>query len=165
MTQIRVSDRYMEILRNSWNYVGLMGLSVGKVGFGDKETMKAYSEFMHERYPKSYFLIADLPKKYNIMAIEGVDENEAIRRVNIAGEDMARFITGCAKEFPEIEVKRWNDFAIHPLYLKNLALLKGNYERDKLRVELRNMTHYKLLDTNFTQECNYLVWAFLSNQF
>ena len=146
MTTIRVPERYKEILRNSKNYVGLMGLSVGKTDFEDKETMITYCDFIQQHFLYGVFLIGDYPKKYNIMALERVSEKYAEKRARIAGENMRNFLEKVTRDYPFIKVARWQNF-MNGLYRDNLKVLEQGYNSN----------------SPFHQECNNLVYEFLNN--
>ena len=144
-TKIIVPERYGEILANSKNYVGLMGLSVGKADFENPQTMTEYARFMQERFAYSLMVVADVPKRHNIMALEGVSEVKAEQRARVAGDDMRNAIEKITRDYPNVKVARWRHFA-EEKYSHNLEVLQEAYRSDG----------------EFMDECNCVVWKFLS---
>src|SRR3989344_38874 len=120
---IKVPDMYEDILNNSKNYVGLMGLSVGKQEFTNLDIMREYAQFMQNRFLYGIFLIGDYPKKYNIMALEGVSEKKAEERTRIAGDNMRNALEKITRDYPLVKVTRWRNF-MTPSYEHNLEILK-----------------------------------------
>lgn len=146
MTTITVPEKYRNILSNSKNYVGLMGLSVGKPDFEDRETMISYSQFMQDHFLYSVFIVADYPKKYNIMALENVSEKNAEERARIAGDNMRNALEKITRDYPLVKVARWRHF-MNQRYEDNLKSLERAYQ----------------LDLSFQQSTNEIVREFLSN--
>ncbi len=107
---IRVPERYQDILKRSKEYAGLMALSIGKKDFSNLTAMREYALFMQEHFAHSVFLIADLPKIHNIMALDCVSWNEAERRAKLAGDDMQRNLDKIVRQIPSVKVSRWADF-------------------------------------------------------
>ena len=126
MTTIMVPERYRTIRNNSKNYVALMGLSVGKQGFENHDAMVSYCDFMQNNFLYGLFVIADLPKKYNIMALDGDSEKRAEERTRIAGDNMRNALERITRDYPLIKVARWKDF-MNPSYRYNLEVLKKAY--------------------------------------
>ena len=145
MGRIKVPERYQAILDRSKGHVGFMGLSVGKVNFENPEAMKAYSEFMQNNFLYGVFVIADFPKKYNIMALDGASEKTAEQRTQIAGDNLRNALEKTTRDFPRVKVARWKHF-MDSLYGDNLEVLSKAYETEE----------------GFQQACNHLVWEFLS---
>ena len=142
---IKVPERYDAVLRNSKNYVGLMGISVGKSDFEDREIMKSYCDFMQEQFLYGVFIIADYPKKYNIMALENVPEKRAEERTRIAGNNMRNALEKITRDFPLIKVSRWKCF-MNQRYRDNLEVLERAYASD----------------LTFQESCNDIVLDFLN---
>lgn len=129
MTTIRVIDRYQNILSNSKNYMGIMGLSVGKPDFENKENMASYCQFMQKHFLYGVFIIADYPKKYNIMALEGVSEKRAEERASIAGDSMRNSLEKITRDYTFVKVARWQNF-MNQKYKDNLRVLESAYQSD-----------------------------------
>lgn len=126
MTNIFVPKQYREILASSSDYIGFMGLSVGKQDFMRKETMHEYGAFMQENFPFSFFVIADYPKKYNLMALEGFSERKAEERTRVAGDDLRNMLEKVTRNYPRVKVTRWGHF-MNEDYLHNLGIVKNAY--------------------------------------
>jgi len=148
MTQGRiiVPEEYKPMIAQSSSAQGFMGLSAGKSLFTSSEAMKAYACFGHEKFRSFTFLIADLPKRYNLMALEGIDEVRATYRTAIIGLDMRRLLKKITGNYKNVTVRNWIDFSDNEDYQKNLALLNNAYQSDN----------------GFSFECNSIVWGFLS---
>lgn len=145
---MHIPEKYNQFINGSKNYTGLMGISAGKPAFSNRKIMKRYIDFMQEQFLESYFLIADSPKRHNIMGMEGVSEEEAMRRADITGYDTLRFMERLVIGSTGIKIKRWRDFSNHQFYTSNLDILNRSYSENN----------------SFKEECNQLVLAFLSNQ-
>ncbi len=137
MTTIRVPERYQNILSNSKNYAGLMGLSVGKQEFTNLDIMREYAQFMQDRFLYGIFLIGDYPKKYNIMALEGVSEKKAEERTRIAGDNMRNALERITRDYPLVKVMRWKKF-MDEKYSHNLQVLRASYDNDSQFRSLAN---------------------------
>lgn len=145
MTTIRVPERYNDILKNSKSYVGLMGLSVGKADFEDHEAMISYCDFMQKNFAYGVFIIADYPKKHNIMALEEVSERRAEERTRIAGDNMRNALEKITRDYPFVKVARWQHF-MDERYRYNLKVLEQGYSSD----------------LTFSQSCDNIVSEFLN---
>lgn len=142
---ITIPKEYKEIERETRNNPGFMGLSVGKKIFENKKIMSQYAEFMNDHFSNSFFLIADLPKRYNLIAIEGINENSALRRVLMAGNNMERFLQKIVKPFSRVGIKRYSELQSKE-YEDNLEVLRQAYENNP----------------DFRSECDKAVFEFLS---
>jgi len=92
--------------------------------------MRFYVNYLGRHFPESHILIADEPKKHNIMAIDGVSEGEAMRRVRIGSADLERAIR---RQIPDefekyISVHNWSSFNEIGEYKHNLEVLGRAYE-------------------------------------
>ncbi len=140
MTTIIVPERYRTIQNNSKNYVALMGLSVGKQDFENHNAMASYCDFMQSNFLYGLFVIADFPKKYNIMALDGSSEKRAEERTRIAGDNMRNALERITRDYPLVKVTRWRDFMTSS-YEQNLKILREAYSNDP----------------DFQEKCNYKV--------
>src|SRR3989344_6827211 len=129
MTTIKVPERYKRIQDNSLNYVGLMGLSVGKQDFENPAVMASYCDFMQNNFLYGLFVIADYPKKYNVMALEGYSEKRAEERRRIAGDNRRNALEKITRGYPLVKVARWKNF-MTPSYEHNLEVLRRAYSED-----------------------------------
>jgi tRNA-dependent cyclodipeptide synthase len=127
---IRIPEEYNTTEKQTRGYIGLMGLSLGKFLFNNKEVMAAYASFMADQFSESYLLIADLPKRHNIMALDQVDEEEAYRRIKIASSDMKRFLEKVVMPYSNIKINTWTD-CTNEAYENNLLILQKAYMQDK----------------------------------
>ena len=114
-----------------------MGLSLGKQLFENKNVMYFYSKFLSENFSEAFFLIADLPKKYNIMAIEGVSEEEALERIRNTSQKYKIFLERMTESFPNISIKHYADLQDEN-YFHNIEILREAYLKDlKFRHQVR----------------------------
>jgi tRNA-dependent cyclodipeptide synthase len=90
--------------------------------------MRAYAEFMQEQFIHGIFIVADFPKKYNIMAFEGVSEKEAERRATIAGDGLRNGLEKITRDYPFVKVARWKHFMTSD-YEHNLQILHQEFEK------------------------------------
>ncbi len=127
---IKIPSKYKKIREKTKGSQGFMGLSVGKKLFGNKKVIREYAEFMSKHFSESYFLIADLPKKYNIMAIEGISEQSALTKVMRAGYCMRIFLERITEDFPNVYVKNYSELQDEN-YWENLKVLKKAYMQNK----------------------------------
>lgn len=123
-----------------------MGLSIGKPDFQDKQTMSCYCDFMQKHFLYGIFIIADYPKKYNIMALERVSEKRAEERTRIAGDNMRNALEKVTRDYPLVKVARWKHF-MNQRYEDNLKVLEKVYQTD----------------LSFQKRCNEFVNEFLHN--
>jgi tRNA-dependent cyclodipeptide synthase len=131
---VAVDDRHIIQTKNSFAY---MGLSLGKQLFENKNVMQFYSRFLSENFSESFFLIADLPKKYNIMAIEGVSEDEALKRINNTSQKYKIFLERMTEGFPNISIKHYAELQDEN-YFHNIKVLREAYLKDlKFRLQVR----------------------------
>jgi len=144
-TNIRVPERYERELAASQDYVGLMGVSVGKADFMNPAIMEQYARFMQEHFVHSVIVIADFPKKYNIMALQGVSEDTAQKRAEMAGNELRTNLERVTRDFPTVKVARWRHF-MNPDYAHNLRVMREGYSQDR----------------EFRQSCDELVMDFLN---
>ena len=107
-----------------------MGLSLGKKLFYDKKFIKSFASFLNDNFDESFLLIADLPKKYNLIAIDGLSESEAQNKIIIASREMRIFLERTLKEFDNVKVKSYCELQDEN-YLHNLNLLKEAYKQNK----------------------------------
>ena len=142
---IKIPEKYREILAEAKDGLGFMGLSVGKKIFEDKKIMRGYSRFLADTFAKSFFLVADLPKRYNIMAIENISEQEALTRVMKAGYNLRVFLEKITRDMPNVNVKNYSELQ-SPAYYENLRILEKAYK----------------LNVQFKMECDADVRNFLS---
>jgi tRNA-dependent cyclodipeptide synthase len=129
MIKVKVPDMYRSIQKKSRNYVGLMGLSIGKQDFENTLAMDSYCDFMQENFLYGLFVIGDFPKKYNIMALDGDSEKRAEERTRIAGDNMRNVLERITRNYPLVKVTRWRNF-MTPSYEHNLGVLRKAYTRD-----------------------------------
>ncbi len=144
-TKITVPERYKGVQAASGNYAGLMGLSVGKQQFMNPAIMEHYARFMQDRFTHSVLLVWDYPKKYNIMALDGLDEDAAEGRALMAGNQLRSNLEKVTRDFPTVKVARWRHF-MTPKYQHNLQVMRRAYEED----------------TEFRESCKELTLDFLS---
>ena len=126
ITGIRIPERYEHVARNSKNYIGFIGLSVGKVDFETPNIMNAYCQFMQHHFLYGIFMIGDYPKKYNIMALDGGSEKKAEERPRVAGDNMRNNLEKVTRDYPFVKVARYKHF-MTPLYQTNLTVLQTVY--------------------------------------
>lgn len=140
-TRIKIPERYSKILANSKCYVGLMGISIGKIDFMNPQIMMEYSRFMQEKFQFSLLIIGDLPKKYNIMALEGVSEKKAEEKTRAAGNDMLGMLEKITANFPLVKVSRWRNH-MGERYARNLKILQESYaNNDKFRASSNDLVN------------------------
>ena len=144
-TDIRVPEMYVKELAKSQDYVGLIGLSVGKAEFMNPVIMERYAQFMQDHFAYSVMIIADFPKKYNIMALRGVTEDVAEKRTEMAGNELRTNLERVTRDFPTVKVARWRQF-MTPDYEHNLRVMRGAY----------------LQESEFRNSCDGLVMDFLN---
>ncbi len=116
------------LIQNASHCTGLMGLSVGKLLFQDKVAMRDYAQFLGSSFAQGIFLIADLPKRYNIMAIDEVSKETAQRRALLQGDNQQRMLQKLIQSIPNVTVTRWSDFQT-PSYRDNLSVLRAEYAK------------------------------------
>jgi len=127
---IHIPQEYTTTEKQTRECIGLMGLSLGKPLFNNKNAMTAYASFMNDNFSSSYLLIADIPKRHNIMALDQINEEEAYRRVKIASSNMKKFLEKVASPYPSIKICNWTDFTGKD-YETNLSILQKAYAQDK----------------------------------
>ena len=114
-----------------------MGLSLGKMLFQDKKVMEAYAKFLSDNFSEAFFFIADLPKRYNIMAIEGLSEDKALERIKKGSNNLLKFIESVSEKYPNLSVKIYRELQDES-YRHNLEILNKTYLEDhKFRHLLR----------------------------
>lgn len=143
---IKVPENYHFLLSQAQGTHGYMGLSAGKSLFMNREVMEAYTYFGCHHFKSFTFIIADLPKRFNLMALEGINEVTATYRSAVLGLDMERFMKKITDSYSRVNVTRWIDHVTDPNYLHNLDVLSQAYSSDD----------------QFSFECNEFVWSFLS---
>lgn len=130
-TKICIPSRYEHIEKNSKNYVGLMGLSVGKTDFETRHIMDAYCQFMQQHFLYGVLMVGDYPKKHNIMALDGVSEKKAEERTQVAGDSMRNALEKITRDYPLVKVARYKHF-MTSIYEHNLTVLQNTYASDLL---------------------------------
>jgi len=120
-------NTYKSFSAKKKKYAGIMGLSIGKKEFMDKEIMEDYTKFMQDYFIHSVLIVADFPKKYNIMALEGVSEKAAEERSRIGGDNMRNMLEKITRDYPLVKVARWKDFMTKE-YRNNLRVIHSGYE-------------------------------------
>ena len=142
---MKIPNRYLGVEEQSKGVVGLLGLSLGKSIFYDRKAMEQYAKYLDSQFSESYLLIADLPKRHNIMALEGISEERAIERVIVASKDFRKFLDSIVSSYPRIHILNWED-ATDDNYNSNLGNLRRLYKENTL----------------FREDCNERVNEFLS---
>jgi tRNA-dependent cyclodipeptide synthase len=142
---MKILERYGKIREISEGVIGFMGLSLGKPLFSDKEVMQRYASFMSDHFSYSYFCIADTPKIHNIVAIDGVTEEEAMLRVSRAGESARKFLEKITAHYDNMSIVSWDEMSDHNYY-SNLKILGQAYENHG----------------NFRRDCDEYVLGFLN---
>jgi len=141
-----VPDKYQFALAETSASKAFMGISAGKPLFTNSDAMRAYARFGHETFKSFTFVIFDLPKRHNLMALEGIDEVRAIYRAAIMGIDTDRLLRKAQGNYKNVTVSRYIDFSNEPQYSHNLEVLKNAYKTDG----------------QFSFACNEFVLSFLS---
>ena len=142
---MRIPEAYERVKEQAKDSVAFMGLSLGKPLFYDRGIMGSYIGFLHENFMKSYLLIADKPKRYNIMALEGISENDVLVRISKASKDMRIFLRKLSSKYEDIYIVDWSEVA-DDNYQHNLAILTLMYQQNE----------------KFREECGERVIEFLS---
>ena len=138
----QVYERVKEQVKGS---VAFIGISLGKPLFYNKEVMEGYVDFLHENFAKAYLLIADTPKRHNIIALEGISEEEALQRITTTSEETKIFFEKLASKYSDVHIINWND-ASDDNYKHNLNVLTRKYHESP----------------EFREECDERVREFLS---
>ena len=139
---IQISNKYEKEKKESKGSSGFLGISVGKKLFNNKNVIESYAKFASEHFSDFFFLIADLPKRFNIMALENIGEEDALKKVESAGKDTEVFISKIVNEYPNLSVIRWNEFCDSD-YEYNLRVLYDAYEKD---IEFRKAIENDVLE-------------------
>lgn len=142
---MKIPNRYLGVEKQSKGVVGLLGFSLGKSIFYDRKAMEQYAKYLGSQFSESYLLIADLPKRHNIMALEDISEERALERVIVASEDFRKFLDSIISSYPRIHILNWEE-ATDDNYNFNLSNLKKLYKEHNL----------------FREDCNQRVNEFLS---
>ena len=140
-----IPDNYRTVAAPAKGAIGLMGLSLGKKIFYDTVVMTGYAKFMQAHFAQSYFIIADTPKCHNIMALEGVTYDEALKRVCVGGQQMRRFLDKIVAPYLTVHVLNWDDI-IEPGYKTNLSFLQEYYQTNDSFRDACNETVLQFLD-------------------
>ncbi|MBU0461690.1 MAG: tRNA-dependent cyclodipeptide synthase, partial [Nanoarchaeota archaeon] len=85
---------------------------------------------LHEQFKQSYLLIGDRPKRYNLMALEGINEEDALQRITRESECFKRFLEKLSSQYESMHVIDWNS-AMDDNYIDNLRILKREYDNHK----------------------------------
>lgn len=117
------------------------GLSTGKRLFYDKSYMDRIVLYMRKNAPVSYFIVADKPKRHNLMAIEGYSQQDALRKALGQGDDLERFIA----KYHTVPILRWSHIEQLRVYQHNLQVLQSAW----------------CSNSTFRQDCQKLVLEFL----
>ncbi len=140
---MKIPKKYHGLLESK--DIAFIGLSLGKQEFINKKVMEGYIDFLTKDFNKSFLLIADLPKRHNILALENVKEEEALQRVTIASKDMRRFLEKLSSKYSNIQIIDWTDSS-DSNYHHNLNILKREYNNN----------------LDFQEECDSMLRNFIS---
>ncbi|MDP1694543.1 MAG: tRNA-dependent cyclodipeptide synthase [Candidatus Woesearchaeota archaeon] len=145
---LNIPEQYWKPLARATahGYAGLFGISIGKKEFCDLDIMKEYMQFMDQTFRFSTILIADIPKRHTIMALEGIQEPVALRRALTAGNDIEHALERISRPFPHVKVARWSVFSQYLSYSDNLKIIQRSY----------------VADTSFRKGVDSMVKAFLN---
>ena len=143
--KMRIPEVYGKVREQVKGNVAFMGLSLGKPLFSNKRIMSDYIDFLHENFDESYLLIADNPKRHNIVALEGISEEEALKRISETSRNMRVFLEKLASKYLDIHVINWDE-SIDENYDHNLSILTRKYHENQ----------------EFREECDEGVNEFLS---
>jgi len=91
--------------------------------------MASYCDFMQNNFLYGLFVIADFPKKYNIMAIDGDSEKKAEERARIAGDNMRNALERITRDYPLVKVSMWRNH-MDDKYIRNIKVLQEGYAAD-----------------------------------
>ena len=141
-SSIIVPEKYRPLLECSRSKACLMGISVGKKDFMDKDIMKEYAEFISNNFLYGVFLVGDFPKRWNIMALEGLGEHKSRKRALKAGDELYRFLEKITLDMPNIKPMRWRSFESEE-YSHNLETLLSAYQSNS---QFRNSSNERVLE-------------------
>ncbi|MAG45604.1 MAG: hypothetical protein CMH63_02410 [Nanoarchaeota archaeon] len=91
------------------NQVGILPVSMGKPYFGDRENMEFYVRYLDDNFSEGHVLVVDSPKRYNLMALEGITEEEALGRIEEHYGNYEKMVSGMLTN-TGVSLRRFNDF-------------------------------------------------------
>jgi tRNA-dependent cyclodipeptide synthase len=104
-------------------------ISVGQE-YHEGEQLKATLEWASSNFEKVQVCVNDTLQRHNLI-FEGMNENEAFEVSETLGREWIERNHNLLKSFPNVEVKRWEQWRNHRDHYKNLRDMIYSYENGK----------------------------------
>lgn len=131
---------------------GLLGISLGKQHFHDTQNMKRYIEYMNTYFEQGYFLIADHPKRHNLVALEGITYPEADSRMEKQSIDYENFLRKLTDPHPDLHILSFEEYVLADAYQWNLLLLQTAFAQGDAKDPHSFRSHVEMAVDQFLEQ-------------